>query len=112
MPQQMPQQMPNKKPDLLNNFDKTFEKEMDNLIGSTSMNDINSSNTSFYNNKTYIKFLALIVLLYIISNVKLLVIFRNFIPEQVYEKIIDNEKYIYYLIFGIIVYTLYKYEYI
>jgi len=104
--------MPNKKPDLLNNFDKTFEKEMDNLIGSTSMNDINSSNTNFYNNKTYIKFLALIVLLYIISNIKLLVIFRNFIPEQVYEKIIDNEKYIYYLIFGIIVYTLYKYEYI
>ena len=100
------------KTDLLNNLDKTFEKEMDNLIGNSSLNDINTSNDSFYNNKSYMKILAIIIILYVLTNVKLLYLIEKFIPEMIYIKIIDIEKYIYSFIFGIIVYFLYKSNYI
>jgi len=102
----------NNKNDLLNNLDKTFEKEMDNLIGNSSLNDINTSNNSFYNNKSYMKILAIMIIIYVLTNVKLLYLIEKFIPEQIYIKIIDIEKYIYSFIFGIIVYFLYKSNYI
>ena len=111
----MGQQNPNingNKTDLLNNLDKTFEKEMDNLIGNSSLTDINTSNDSFYNNKSYIKILAIIVIIYVLTNVKLIYLFEKFIPESIYTKIIDIEKYIYSVIFGTIVYFLYKSKYI
>ena len=102
----------NSKTDLLKNLDKTFEKEMDNLIGNSSLNDINTSNDSFYNNKSYMKILAIIIILYVLTNVKLLYLIEKFIPEMIYTKIIDIEKYIYSFIFGMIVYFLYKSNYI
>ena len=100
------------KSELLNNLDKTFEKEMDNLIGNSSISDINISNDSFYNNKLYIKILLIIVILYILTNIKLIYLLQNFIPELLYIKIIDIEKYIYCFIFAIITYCLYKSNYI
>ena len=111
----MGQQNPNtngNKTDLLNNLDKTFEKEMDNLIGNSSLTDINTSNDSFYTNKSYIKILAIIVIIYVLTNVKLIYLFEKFIPESIYIKIIDIEKYIYSFIFGTVVYFLYKSKYI
>ena len=110
--QQNPNIADKNKSDLLNNLDKTFEKEMDNLIGNSSMNDINISNDSFYNNKLYIKILMIIVILYILTNVKLIYLLENFIPEMLYAKIIDIEKYIYCFTFGIIIYCLYNANYI
>ena len=111
----MMQQNPNtnsNKIDLLNNLDKTFEKEMDNLIGNSSLTDINTSNDSFYNNKSYIKILAIIIIIYVLTNVKLIYLFEKIIPEQIYIKILDIEKYIYSVIFGTVVYFLYKSNYI
>ena len=111
----MMQQNPNtngNKTDLLNNLDKTFEKEMDNLIGNSSLTDINTSNDSFYSNKSYIKILAIIVIIYVLTNVKLIYLFEKIIPESIYIKIIDIEKYIYSVIFGTVVYFLYKSKYI
>ena len=111
----MMQQNPNtngNKTDLLNNLDKTFEKEMDNLIGNSSLTDINTSNDNFYSNKSYIKILAIIVIIYVLTNVKIIYLFEKIIPESIYIKIIDIEKYIYSLIFGTVVYFLYKSKYI
>ena len=101
--QQMPQQMPKKQ---LIDIDKTFEKEIDNLLN----DNIDTKNK--YDYKLIIKIIVVICLLIVINNLKLLYLFRNIIPEYLYFSLEKYEKVIYYIVIGIIIYFLYYTDYI
>jgi len=105
MPQrQMPEQQMQKKQ--LIDIDKTFEKEIDNLL-----ND-NIDTKKKYDYKLIIKIIIVICLLIVINNLKLLYLFRNIIPEYLYFILEKYEKIIYYIVIGIIIYFLYYIDYI
>lgn len=96
-----------------------FEDEMDNLIGTSnnmpqlsSSNKLNTGEKKIINKDTIVKCIIIIIISFLITNSKLLVLFQKIIPENIYTKLNNNQNLIYYLILFVVLYLLYYFNYI
>lgn len=94
-----------------------FEEEMDNLIGTSNntqkLSPIKENiEKKILNKKTIVKCIIIIIISFLITNSKILLVFQKIIPENIYNKLHNNQSIIYYIILFIVLYLLYYFNYI
>lgn len=104
-------------------YNSDFEKEMENLMDSTTtfsdVSNLSKTDNNTYENKTnlftkqnIIKISIILIVFILVTNLNLIALLEKYIPEKIYNIIILYDKYIYYILSIVILYILHYLEYL